>query len=635
MLTRDLRETKETGQRPHAVLTMVFCVCLVIHASLLAVSSSLHCPVMDEVAHLPSGVYHWRTGFFNLYRVNPPLVRMLAALPVLAVGSDEDWGNIDDNGQLWMRPEFVVGFEYADANRSRLIQLMTFARWTIVPVSVIGAVVCWKWAGALFGWPAALVAATLWCFSPTVLAYGSLIVPDVAAASFGVFSAFCFWRWMRQPTWQAAIIGGGVTGTALLTKTTWLFLLPLWPLYWAVAVIIARRNKLHGNRGVEEKWQLLVIVLLSLIILNSGYGWHGSFQRLGAYEFTSYALSGKNYAETGQRETGNVFRGGILSNFPVPLPLDYVMGVDLQKRDFELPRRSYLRGYWRTGGWWYYYLYAVCVKVPLACLILGVMALALRLVDTRVGASTKSELMLITPIVIIVVMVSSQSNMNRYLRYLLPAFPFAFIWISSVLQHVNYRRVIAVGCLLLWFIASSLRVYPHSMSYFNELAGGPENGHFHLVDANIDWGQDLLFLRRWLDHHPEARPFYLAYYGTLDPEKFGVTYGLPPFGPEVEIGPTYYDPNSTGPLPGWYAISVNFLRGHRDPVPTGDGQRIKVEDSYFAYFLHFRPVAMAGYSIYIYHLTLSDVNPVRRELGLPELTADAANEYTRYSVESK
>jgi hypothetical protein len=31
---------------------------------------------------------------------------------------------------------------------------------------------------------------------------------------------------------------------------------------------------------------------------------------------------------------------------------------------------------------------------------------------------------------------------------------------------------------------------------------------------------------------------------------------------------------------------------------------------------------MAGYSIYIYHITLEDANRVRRDLGLPDLTGD-------------
>jgi len=48
---------------------------------------------------------------------------------------------------------------------------------------------------------------------------------------------------------------------------------------------------------------------------------------------------------------------------------------------------------------------------------------------------------------------------------------------------------------LLATMASSLRVYPHQLAYFNELAGGPENGWRHLLGSNFDWGQDLLACR--------------------------------------------------------------------------------------------------------------------------------------------
>jgi hypothetical protein len=41
--------------------------------------------------------------------------------------------------------------------------------------------------------------------------------------------------------------------------------------------------------------------------------------------------------------------------------------------------------------------------------------------------------------------------------------------------------------------ASTLASYPHQLSYFNELAGGPQNGSKHLLGSNLDWGQDLIF----------------------------------------------------------------------------------------------------------------------------------------------
>jgi hypothetical protein len=71
--------------------------------------------------------------------------------------------------------------------------------------------------------------------------------------------------------------------------------------------------------------------------------------------------------------------------------------------------------------------------------------------------------------------------------------------------------------------------------------------------------------------------------------------------------------------PGWYAVDVNLLhRTNSPPKSIQDG---------LGEFVHDEPVAMAGYSIYIYHITLEDANRVRRKLGLPPLDEDG-NETT-------
>lgn len=45
-----------------------------------------------------------------------------------------------------------------------------------------------------------------------------------------------------------------------------------------------------------------------------------------------------------------------------------------------------------------------------------------------------------------------------------------------------------------WFIDSSLWIYPHSLSYFNESIGGPLSGPQHLLGSNVDWAQDDIYL---------------------------------------------------------------------------------------------------------------------------------------------
>ena len=58
-------------------------VILVIHVSLPVLIASRTAPNVDEVAHLPAGISYWKFGDFQLHSVNPPLVRFVAAAPVL------------------------------------------------------------------------------------------------------------------------------------------------------------------------------------------------------------------------------------------------------------------------------------------------------------------------------------------------------------------------------------------------------------------------------------------------------------------------------------------------------------------------------------------------------------------------
>jgi hypothetical protein len=95
--------------------------------------------------------------------------------------------------------------------------------------------------------------------------------------------------------------------------------------------------------------------------------------------------------------------------------------------------------------------------------------------------------------------------------------------LSSILHplssSISPRALLAstVALALTANVASTLATYPHTLSHFNEIATGPLNGLARLLDANIDWGQDLLYLKDWYDAHPEVEPLHLAYFGLFPP----------------------------------------------------------------------------------------------------------------------
>jgi hypothetical protein len=71
-----------------------------------------------------------------------------------------------------------------------------------------------------------------------------------------------------------------------------------------------------------------------------------------------------------------------------------------------------------------------------------------------------------------------------------------------------------LGC---WMLSSSLWIYPHSLSYFNESIGGPLNGPKHLLGSNVDWGQDMQYaMIRMLDDGRECK-LQMLYLGGFFP----------------------------------------------------------------------------------------------------------------------
>ena len=582
-------------------------VMLAIHLVLLAVGAWCHSPTWDEVGHLPSGIHHWRTGSFRLYRVNPPLVRMVAALPVLGTGADMSW--VESAVDPWEgRPEWVVGRQYIDFNHSRAFLYFTVARWACMPFSIVGAAVCYLWARDLYGNAAGLLAMGLWCFSPNILAHAQMLTPDAGATALGLAAFYVFWRWLTRPAWVNTLPVGLMLGLALLTKATWVILFGLWPFLWCIWRWLEFGFH-HQNDWLRQGGQLVVILLLGVNVLNLGYAFEGTGTLLRDFRFESNSLGGSKSSVFREDGARNRFADSSLGAIPVPLPAHYVLGIDRQKTEFEEGFWSYLRGEWRKEGWWYYYLYALLIKVPIGTWLVILLAAFVTVLRRGYVASWRDELFLLTPIAVILTLVSSQTGFNHHMRYVLPIFPFVFVWTSKVaqavpLRHVGIAWITAVA--FLWSLGSSLFYFPHSLAYFNELVGGPSHGHEHLLDSNIDWGQDLLLLKRWMGRHPDASPMAIAYSlpdWLVDPADVGLHCPLPPVGPHaVQSSKTR---GKLGPLPGWYAIFVRPLRER---------------DRKYDYFLHFEPIARIGYSVNIYDISLAEANRVRCELGLPQLS---------------
>ena len=217
------------------------------------------------------------------------------------------------------------------------------------------------------------------------------------------------------------------------------------------------------------------------------------------------------------------FVGGTLSRVPSPLPPEMLRGMDVQQLDFEGCQQSYMRGVTRSSGWPYYYLYALVVKMTIGAVIACVIGLFVALLEARRKCLVDSAVVLI-PVIAILGVVSLKHTFTNHARYVLPCLPYLILCASQLAEPLWVLPTRVTRCCLAVLIASSTLSaaanYPHWLGYFNEAAGGPSRGWWHLEDSNVDWGQDFILLREWIDRNCEAKPIYVCSHHVIDPRVY-------------------------------------------------------------------------------------------------------------------
>lgn len=545
-----------------------------------------------EHGHIGAAVYFWHTGRFDIFCVNPPLTRIISGVPILLANPNYDWKTYSPRRR--QRAEFSLGSAFLEANEPGKIRaVLFFARTALIPLILLGSVYGWRFASRLYGAAGGFVFLILWVFSPLMLGWGATLCPDAASAAVGLIGLYTFCRWLRRPDWPRTLTAGVCLGLMPLTKTTWIIAFPLYFALWAFWCLTSSGKKTKSQTqdpaesqaggGAEARGssrpgflRLAVILAAGLYILNMGYMFDGSFQPLKKYQFLSRALSGIETEE--ENQTGNRFGDSRLGNIPIPLPADFVLGIDIQKSDFERGRSSYLNGVTAPRGWKSYYLWVVLFKEPIGTLVLFLLA-----VGTMFWyPPRREELPVLFTGLTLFIFVSAQDGLSMHPRYILPALGFFYLFAARtgrLLIGANRPAKAAAAIGLAAVVLASLMWYPHSISYFNTLAGGAAGGPRHLLDSSADWGQAKYFLRGYCRRHPEEQILTNAV-GPADVKKLSadnLRY----------IEPPGDRPDESKPLaPGTYALSVNDIFG----------------DDRYAPLRGIKPIHRIGAAIWIYRL---------------------------------
>lgn len=463
---------------------------------------------MDEQAHLPVGLVHLQSGKIEFDKSSAPFIGMLTALPGFLFSKPA----IDLKDQLILNNDFWnFGNKFLFSNNAD--QLVLWGRLVMIFVVLLLGVYIFKWANELFGTKAGLFSLFLFAFIPVVIGHAQLISTDVGLAVFFFISSYYFWKSLTTLNVQRTfsvnrVLAGIFMGMALGSKFSGVLLVPLFLLFACLVELTTLNVVMTFN--VKRK----ILRFLKAILPVFAVG----FLVLWAIYFFP-----KNI---------NFYSSGFNLLYSEDANPDYL---------------NYLNGSFKEGGWWYYFLEGFLIKTPIPFLVFLFWSLAW----FRKHRTTFADKMgLLLPVIFLTVSISLSAH-NIGVRYLIPIYPFLAVYSGGIINLAGKKTLIALFVpLSIWYVFSSISVHPNQLAYFNEIVGGSDNGYKFMDDSNIEWGQDLKRLKKFIDENPKTRVVYIWRQGDRALDYYGI-------GKEKNI--IYRKENWWTQPKGTYVVSSHFL----------------------------------------------------------------------------
>jgi hypothetical protein len=465
----------------------------------------------DEPVHVSAGLELLGQHRYELQHENPPLPRAVFAIAPMLSGMKYDPAT----------PRWIQVSEVFHQN-GRYKTNLVLARVGNLVFFLIAAIATWCWGRRELGDAGGLLTMLLFTMQPVVIGYSGLATHEAPAMAGLAVAVLAYLRWLEAPTNRRAIVFGAAYAFAILCKLSALGYVPA----ACAAIYLVRALR---DPETRRAWRRLLPSFVAAAITCMLLVWAG-------YAFTVGHMSDLDgYRDVLDRRA----IGRFVERHPtwlLPAPT-FVLGITQLMRLNHDPWSSYLFGEVRTDGWWYYFPVALALKTTIASLVLAVAAAFAR------RARVAGEALAAAAAILAVAM---PSHLDIGIRFILPMFvPLTVAAAATALLMLrNHRKAVRVAAmaLLAWHCAASLIAHPDEFPYFNELAANPSGC---LIDSNLDWGQDVLRLRKVVRKKHIER-IGLAVLGIHDFDKLGF--------------PPSYEAQRYVPSNGWVAVSETSLR---------------------------------------------------------------------------
>ena len=530
---------------------------------------------VDEPFHILAGHRHWQCGDFGINPEHPPLLKLLATAPLnFSQLSEPPW----ECGSKFT-PKFD-GFSYGSSFivENGVDRVVITSRVTASLMSMLLAVLVFLAAWEMFGSWEALTALAIVAFEPSLIAFGSLVLTDMAISATAFGSVYALYRFGKYHTWPRFFIAAFAVGLMLAAKhSAVIFVGILFALLIADSVLFRRLAKPLLHRVLLPVATFAGMFLIGLAVLWSFYG----FRYRAIPNDAAPTISVADYIkENGRPESVKGFPARVteaISHTHI-FPEAYVLGMaDVIAWG---SRNTVIFGHNYPTGKWFWFPIALTVKTNIALLFLFPLGLIFLCLDR--GKWREGLFLLLPPVVFLIF--ASGSDFTNSVRHILPIYGFLIvlssagaIWLCRKFNACRYALV----ALLALNAAAAVRTAPNYLAFANDLWGGYQNTHRIFLS---DTGQNMKQVSEYLTRENIHDCWIVAF---VHPEMIRAVQPCRPMPSSMRI---MISRDLIDPVPP--VIEGTIVVNERDIPPLGGDEYLPITKS--------QPIAFIGGNIFVY-----------------------------------
>jgi 4-amino-4-deoxy-L-arabinose transferase-like glycosyltransferase len=430
----------------------------------------------DEVVHVEEGLNAWYRQTFAVDVVNPPFIREIATIPRL----------LGIPGFFW-------------------------PRMMIVLLGLILIIIVYKTVARTFGDTVALVSLFLLVFEPNMLAHNHYVTLDYGYTVVFFIAYISFLRVVKKPTIGRWILFSIYIGLALASKVSALLFLPL---SMGMTFLVQKGRKTIPFVRTYT-YYLLMNILIAVCILWGTYFFR--FDMIIVKRDDANRVSSRLHALA--QTTHNMFLENVLvfgENQKLPLG-NYLAVLKNSVLFSKNNKKIFFLGNYYPSQKWYFLPATMMYKTPIPLLLLFGASIFL-FIQKKFRDPNGITFFIPIPVILFI---SIASSVRPMIRYMLPMYPFLIIIAAKSIELCKTRvHKIFFILLCLWYAYGTVSESPHFIAYANELAGERSLRFEKFADSNLDWGQSLPDIQRYVS---EKKPSTLlfSYFGMDNADPYG------------------------------------------------------------------------------------------------------------------